>query len=146
MKTHSSFRPLILAQVLEIGVETHGKTGSIRSAESGSFFDDRSQDGNVEDVRLELHEEIVFDHAAVGAERKKVNFGILFHGFENFAGLIGGSFENGASEMSFVRVTSESSNDAASIAAPIGSVEAREGGNEIDAAIIADRPGERFDV
>ncbi len=136
----------ILAEIVEAGVKADRQAGGISDAQRGRFADERAHHGNIQDVCLELHEEIVDDHAAIGAQRKKMNLRILFHGFQNFASLEGRSFQNGASDMSFVGETGEAGDDAAGIVAPVGSVESRESGNEVDSAIIADSASERFDV
>src|ERR1700693_1390916 len=75
-----------------------------------------------------------------------MNFRIFLHGFQYFAGLIGGSLECGAREVAFAGKARQTGDDTACISAPIGGVKSAEGWYEIDAAIVANGAGERFDV
>src|ERR1700739_2880226 len=83
----------ILPQIVEIGVVAARQASGVGGSERGGLFDDGTNYGNIQNIGLELHEKIVLDHAAIGAQREQVDFGIFFHGFKDFASLISGGFE-----------------------------------------------------
>src|SRR5215475_1501048 len=86
----------LFTQFPEILVKTNRKSGGIAGAERSSFFDQGPNDVAVEDVRLKLHEQLVFNHTAVSAQRIQFLSGVQFHGFEYFARLISRGFQNRA--------------------------------------------------
>jgi hypothetical protein len=57
---------------------------------SGTFGPD---DRDAEQVRLELHEQVVADHAAVDLERLERHAGVRVHGVDDLAALVGGRLE-----------------------------------------------------
>src|SRR6185503_4636720 len=52
-------------QLIEPAPEADGQAGRIRGTERGRLGDGRNRDRPVQHVRLELHEQIVADHATV---------------------------------------------------------------------------------
>src|SRR5437870_4915758 len=73
----------------------------------------------IKNVRLELHQEFVLNHAAVGTQRLQLLAGIKFHGFEYFAGLVSCGFKDRACQMTFIRVTCETDDHASSVRSPV---------------------------
>ena len=93
-----------------------------------------------------MHQKIVDYHSAIGAQNIEWNAGVSFHGFYHFADLKGCCFEYGAGDVAFVREAGQASDYAAGAVLPVRSVEAGEGGDEIDSAIVGDGSRERFDI
>jgi hypothetical protein len=64
--------------------------------------------------------------------------GILAHGVEHLARLEGGGLQRGAGDVALVDEARQAGDDPARVAAPVGGVQAGEGGHEIDAAVVLD--------
>src|SRR5579862_6758473 len=60
-------------EVVEVLVEANRQAGCICSTQCSGFLDDRFYNGFVEDVRLELHKQVVVDHPTVSAQNVKLN-------------------------------------------------------------------------
>src|SRR5262245_44011946 len=58
----------LVRDVLFILPKTDGKSGEVSGAERGCFGDNRSHDGNTENVRLKLAEKIVAGRTAVDSQ------------------------------------------------------------------------------
>src|SRR5688572_787550 len=96
-----------------------GDTGRVRGAERRRLRDSRPHDCDAKLVGLELHQELVRDHAAVDAQLLDRNAGILLHGFEHVARLIGDGFERRTRDVTAIRVAREARDDAARRVAPV---------------------------
>jgi hypothetical protein len=118
----------------------------MRSQRSGRITRYRAHHRQIQNASLELHKEIVFDHATVGAKRIEFDVRIFFHRLENITRLEGSRFEDGTSQVCLVRIASKSSDHSTRIVLPIRSVQPREGRNEIDAAVVGHRASQRLSV
>src|SRR5208282_3808851 len=105
-----------------------------------------AHDGNIQDVSLELHEQIVFHHAAVSPQRMQFDFGILLHGVQYLSSLKSGGFEDRSRQMALVCEPSETSDDSAGIRLPIGRIQTGKCRDEIDPAVIIDASREWFNI
>ena len=122
-----------------------GKTGEISRAERGGFGDGRTNDGNAENIGLELHESVVGGGAAIDAEFGERRVGVGVDGIGEIGNLIGDALEGSAGEMRGGGAASESEDGAAGGGIPVRGSESDEGGNEVDAAVIGDGVGEGLD-
>src|SRR5437763_8994223 len=126
------------AEVIDIFVKPYGQTRCVRRAESRRLFDRGAHDSAVEDVGLELHEQLVFDHPAIGAKDIYGNAGVLLHGLHHLPRLERSGLQHRPRQVAFVRVARQPCDHAARIVLPIGRVQAREGGHEIYSAVVLD--------
>src|SRR5215472_1242348 len=69
----------VLAQLVEAVPEADGQAGRVRGAECGRLADRGPHHRRAQDVGLELHQEVVLDHAAVDLQRLDLDAGILLH-------------------------------------------------------------------
>ena len=136
----------VAAQVVQVGPVAHGQPGCVRRAERGGLRHHGSHHRHAQDVGLELHQQRVVDHAAVNLERGKLHAGILLHGVQHFARLVGGGLQRGAADVALVDEARQPDDGAAGVGLPIGREEAGEGGHKIDAAAVGHLPGVVFDM
>ena len=122
----------VIDDVLLVVPEADFETGEIGSAFGCGFDDGRTVDRHAEDIRLELHQEVVVASAAVDFQRLKRCPGVFFHRVQNVAGLIGEGFEGRADDVVLVGAAGQADDRAAGISIPVGSAQAGEGGNDID--------------
>src|SRR5664280_3625798 len=64
------------AKVLDLGPVANREAGGVGRAEGGRLGNLRADDRDTQDVRLELHEQVVEDHAAVDLEGRQRNAGV----------------------------------------------------------------------
>ena len=89
---------------------------------------------------------VVEDHAAVDLEGGQRHAGVGVHRIQHFAGLVGGGFQGGAGDVALGDVAGHADDGAAGIALPVGGEQAGEGRHEVDAAVVFNGIGQRFDV
>src|SRR5450631_3236569 len=77
----------VLAQVLHLRPEADGQAGCVGGAERCRLSNGRSHHGHAENVRLELHQGLVVDHAAVHLERGQRDPGVGVHGVDDLTRL-----------------------------------------------------------
>src|SRR5579863_428774 len=119
------YRP-VSAQIVEIIEIADRQSGSVcRSQSCGRSTGHRTDHRQVENVGLELHQQIVFDHSTVGSERIELDVRIFFHRLHDVAGLESSRFKYGAGEVSFIGVASQAGDDSTRIVLPIRSVQTR---------------------
>ena len=80
-------------------------------------------------------------HAAVNLELLEWHAGVGVHRVEDLGALERSRFLDGAGDVALVDVAGQAHDRAASIRTPVGGEQAREGGNEVDATVVLDRPG-----
>src|SRR5450759_985187 len=134
------------AKVLDLGPVADREAGGVGRAEGCRLGNLRADDRDAQDVRLELHEQVVEDHAAVDLEGRQRNAGVGVHGVEDLAGLPRGRLEDGTRDVALVDVPGEAGDDAARLVLPVRREETTEGGDEVDATVVLDRGRERLDV
>src|ERR1022692_2514078 len=78
------------AEIVDILKESDGESGGVGGAEGGGFLHGGAHHRPVQNIRLELHEEIVGDHAAILSQDVELDSGVHFHGLDHLAGLQGG--------------------------------------------------------
>src|SRR6476659_7262091 len=97
---HAGLPFLVLApvgsEVLDLLPEPDGQSCGVRRTERGGLRDGRTDDRDVQDVRLELHQRLVVDHAAVHLERRERDARVGVHGIDDLFRLPCGRFEHGA--------------------------------------------------
>ncbi len=126
--------------------ETDGETGKVGGAEGGGFEHRGSNNGNAEEVGLELQHEVVGGGSAVDPELGDRIAGFRLHGVKDVADLEGDAFEGGAGDVARCGSAMDADDEAAGVGVPVGRAEAGKGGNEDDATGVRDRCGEGFDV
>src|SRR5664279_13876 len=94
-------------KVVEVLTETDGESSCIGCAQCGGLTYRGAHHGPVENVGLELHEQVIHNHAAIRAQDFERYARILLHGFQYFASLERGSLQHGSCEMALVRVSSK---------------------------------------
>ena len=85
-------------------------------------------------------------HAAVNLEFLERHAGVGVHRVEDFGALERGRLLDGAGDVTLVDVAGQAHDRAASIRTPVGSEQAGERGDEVDATVILDRAGQLADV
>ncbi len=91
-------------QFIGILQEAGGQASRIRGTQCGCFMNHRTNYRLVQNVGLELHQQVVCDHAAIGAQICQLDAGILLHCIQNFTNLVRSGFQNGACDVSLVDV------------------------------------------
>src|SRR5207302_10517203 len=69
----------VLSQLVEAGPEANRQPGGVRGAQGRGLADRGPYDGGSQDVRLELHQEVVLDHPAVDLEGLDVDARVGLH-------------------------------------------------------------------
>ena len=100
---------------------------------------------DVQDVRLELHEQLVVGHAAVDAQLGDLHTGIGNHGIGDVASLVGSCLQNRTGDVITVSKAGETNDDAAGIRAPVRRKESGEGRHEVNTAVVFDGAGHVLD-
>src|ERR1700675_55962 len=83
----------IAEKILTATPVTHSESGRIGSPQRRGLRDFWPHHGNVDYVRLELHEQFITDHSAVDAQFGDWNRRVLLHRGEHFPRLIGSGLE-----------------------------------------------------
>lgn len=83
----------LVTQLVQAAPETDRQTGQECCTQCRGFTHLRTLDMSAEDVCLELHQEVVGHCTAVHAQRLEAFAGVLLHGVEHVAGLIGDGFQ-----------------------------------------------------
>ncbi len=133
-------------QFIKPAVKTRGKAGGVGCTKRGGLAHGRTEYLALEDVCLELHEEVVSGHAAVGAQLPQSGASVLFHGNEDIACLESGCLKNGPSQMGFGGEARETGDDAARGVFPVWGVESGKRRYEVDASVIGHRSSEFFNL
>ena len=130
--------------LLEPRPEFSGDSGKICGAERGGFHVDGTDDRLIEDVRLELHEEVVDGSAAINAKLPYFFARIGFHGVDQITALVSDAFESGADDLGFAGGASESGEHAARGSVPVRRAQADESRDEVNAGGIGNTGGDGF--
>src|SRR5215213_3758973 len=133
-------------QVLDLRPEPDGEAGRVGRPERRRLRDFRPNHRNTEDVRLELHQQLVVDHPAVNLEGRQLDTRIGVHRVEHFARLPRGRLEDRSGDMALVHVAGEPGDHAARLASPVRGEQAGERRHEIDATVVVDGACERLDL
>ncbi len=80
----------------DVGPVANREASQVGCAESRCLNVGGAHDGAAENVGLELHEEVIRSRGAIDAEFGEAVAGVGFHGFDEFAGLIGDRLQCGA--------------------------------------------------
>lgn len=106
----------------------------------------RTLDLGAEDVGLELHEEVVGYRAAIHAQGLEAFAGVMLHGVEDVAGLVGDRFQCGADDVVHTHATGQAEQRATGVGVPVRSAQAGEGRDQVYAVAVLDLVGEVFGV
>src|SRR5690606_13498836 len=136
----------LAAQLFQAAPEAGRQTSQVGGAQRGGFLHARAFDPGAEQVGLELHEEVVGHRAAVHPQRAQLLAGVLLHGIQNVAGLVGDGFQRGADDVVDLDATGQAEQRAARTWVPIGRTEAGEGGHQVDAIAVRHLGGEVFGI
>ena len=134
------------AEVVDVLPEPDREPGRVGGAERRGLGHLRPDHGHLQAVGLELHQQVVVDHAAVDLELLQLDAGVRLHGVEDLAGLPRGRLEGGPGDVALVDVAGHAHDRAARVAAPVRREQARERRHEVRPAVVLDRGGERLDV
>src|SRR3989440_2267293 len=124
----------VLSQFVQASPEAHRETGGVGRPERGGLTDRRTHERRPKDVGLELHQEVVHDHAAVDLERLHGDAGVLLHGLGHVKRLVADGLQRRPHEVAAVDVARKANDRAPRVRVPGRREEAREGGNEVGAA------------
>src|SRR5439155_25144416 len=117
------------------------------SRSEGSGFDDlRSADWDAENVRLELHEQIVARGPPIDAQFVYGNARIFFHDFEDIGHLESDSLQRGARNVSCGGPARQTGNRATRILIPVRRPQPGKRGYQVNPAAICDAACERFHI
>src|ERR1700730_6551114 len=124
----------VAPQLVQARPEADGQAGRVRGAECCGLADRGTHHGRAEDVRLQLHQEIILDHAAVDLERLDVDAGIGLHCLGHVPRLVADALQRRAHQVPPVDVAREPHDRAARVHVPVGREESGEGGDEVGAS------------
>ena len=134
----------VTAQHLQVGPVAGGQPGGVRGSERDGLDGHRPHDGNVEDVRDELHEEVVGGHAAVYFERLQREPGVGVHRVHDLPGLPAGRLEDRAGQVTLGDIRGQAHDDATGLVAPVRREQAGKRRDDVAAAVVIDRTRERL--
>src|SRR5262249_52070383 len=97
----------VVADVVLAGPEAGREARRVRRAERCRLGDDRPDDRNAEQIGLELHQQVVGDHAAVDLQRLELDARVLLHRLDDLAALVGGGLERRAGDVAGVDVAGQ---------------------------------------
>lgn len=106
----------------------------------------RALDLGAEDVGLELHEEVVGHCATIHAQGLEAFAGVLLHGVEDVAGLVGDRLQRGADDVVHTHAAGQAEQRATGVGVPVRSTQAGEGRDQVHAVAVLDLAGEVFGV
>src|SRR5439155_11344481 len=101
-------------------------------------------DGNPEQIGLELHKEVVRGGAAVDAQLGKLLAGVFLHGFEDFRALIRDGFESGARDVGARGASGQADDGPPRVRVPAGRAQTGERRNDEYVARIEHLVGQPF--
>ncbi len=125
---------------------TDGEAREERRAERGRFDHLRAYDRHAQDVRLELHEQVVGRGPTIHAQLAEIDARVLLHDVEDICHLERDAFERRAREVRGGRATRDAGHEAACVLVPVRRAEPGEGRDQVDAAGVRDGCRERLDV
>ena len=132
----------VLLQLLQILPIPNRKACQIRGTDRRCLHRLTLQHGDIQQVCLELHNELVARGAAIDGQALDRKTHILLHGTQHVIALIGHGLASGAHDGRSSRSSSQTAYDAAGVRVPPRCTQARESGNEVAALVVADRGGE----
>ena len=121
--------------------EAHGQSRQIGGAQGRGLHTDRAVNLRLQNVRLELHQEIVGTGAAVHLQGVEGDAGISAHGVQHVADLIGDGFQRGADDVVLVHPPGQSYDGPPGVLIPVGRAQAGKSGHYIAPGGITDLPG-----
>src|SRR5919198_626708 len=122
-------RPLRLEGAVDLPVLAHlvqgrpvadGQPGQVGGAQRGGLLHLRPDDGDAEDVGLQLHEEVVLDAAAVHPQVGQGLAGVLGDRLGHVAALVALRLQGGADQVRAVDVAGQADDRAAGAFVPVG--------------------------
>src|SRR3954469_10858228 len=126
----------VVADVVLAGPEAGGEARGVRGAQGGGLGHDRPDDRHAEEVGLELHEQVVLDHAAVDLERLEVDARVLVHRLDDLAALEGRGLQGRAGDVAGVDVARQAREHPAGVGLPVRREQAREGRHDVQPAVV----------
>ena len=132
----------VLLQLLQILPIADGKARQIRNADCRGLHRLALQHGDIQQVGLELHDELVARGTAIDGQTLNRKPHVLLHGTQYVVALVGHGLAGRAHDGRAARGAGQAAHDTAGARVPPGSTQARKGGNEVAALIVVDRRGE----
>src|SRR5262245_5757806 len=126
--------------------EPDGQSGKVRRTQRGRLGNLRADDRRTDQVRLELHQEIVPRRAAVHTQLGQPDAGVRLHGVEQIGRLKSDRLERGACDVAGAGAARQADDRPARVRIPVRRAEPRERWNEIHIAVVGNRHRERLDV
>src|SRR5476649_444016 len=136
----------LAAQLVQAAPETTGQAGQVSGAQRGGLAHLRALDPSAEDVGLELHQEVVGDCATVHTQGFEAFAGVLLHGVQYVAGLVGNRLQGCTNDVINPYATGQAEQRATRIRVPIRRAQAGEGRDQVYAVAVFDLAGEVFGV
>ena len=131
----------VLLQLLQVLPIADGKARQVRGTDCCGLDRLALQHGDIQQVSLELHDELVARGTAVDGQTLNRKPHVLLHGAQHVVALIGHGLAGGTHDGCAARGTSQAAHDTAGMRVPPGSTQARKGGNEVAALVVANRGG-----
>ena len=132
----------VLLQLLQVLPITDGKTRQVRGADCRGLHRLALQHGDIQQVGLELHDELVARGTTVDGQALNRKPHILLHGAQHVIALVGHGLAGRAHDGRAARGAGQAAHDTAGTRIPPGSAQARKGGDEVAALVVVDRSGE----
>ena len=125
-----------MADLLPALPHAGGKTCQIRRAKGGGFPDGGAQHLLVQDIRLELHQEVVAAGTAVHLQGADGDIGVLFHRPHQVGALVGDGFLCRADDVVLGGAAGNAQNGTPGIHIPVGRAQTGKGRHDVHAAVV----------
>ena len=121
-----------------------GEAGEVACAHGRGLRDFGADDRRAENVRLELHHQVVPGGAAIDLEFGEADTGVAGHGLDDVHGLECDAFQGGAGDVGGGRAACQAADGAMGILVPVRGAHAGQRRDEIHPAVVRDGGGQRF--
>ena len=132
----------VLLQLLQILPIPNREARQIRGTNRRCLHRLTLQYGDIQQVCLELHDELVARGAAIDGQALDRKTHVLLHGTQHVIALIGHGLASGTHDGRATRGAGQTAYDAAGVRVPPWCTQARKSGDKVASLVIADRGGE----
>ena len=119
--------------------EADRQPGQVRRAERRRLGHLRPHDGDAEQVGLKLQQAVVGGRAAVDAQLRQLDPGVVSHRVEQVGDLERDALQGGPGDVPGRRAARDPDDGAARVRIPVRRAQAGEGRHEVDAAVVGHR-------
>ena len=132
----------ILLQLFQVFPIADGKTRQVRGADCRGLHRLALQHGDIQQVGLELHDELVARGTAIDRQALDRKPHVLLHGAQHVITLVGHGLAGRTHNGRTARGAGQTAHDTAGMRVPPGSAQTRKGGDEVAALVVVNRSGE----